>query len=169
MHAKASFVFWLTLFLYLLTLFTVSYVGVYLTYIAIPILVISGLIMKCSTPKPEHKEIIDNSKSVLKEAGKTANSLLSEANNTLEEFNSSLERYNRVNELVRERSKIIRECTQSLKLEKISLEYALKNCETFEEKQRVISQIQAIELKIDSNNKSIEKIREACQIEVKAS
>ncbi len=45
LHKTARIAFWLTLALYLLTLFTVDYVGVYLTYIAIPIIVVSGLIM----------------------------------------------------------------------------------------------------------------------------
>lgn len=51
MHEKAKFVFTLTLILYLITLFTVSYVGVYLTYIALPVIVISGLIMYITEPK----------------------------------------------------------------------------------------------------------------------
>lgn len=62
MHEKAKFVFTLTLILYLITLFTVSYVGVYLTYIALPVIVISGLIMYITEPKndaigqPDSKE-----------------------------------------------------------------------------------------------------------------
>ena len=68
MHSKASFVFWLTLALYLLTLFTVTYVGVYLTYIALPLLVISGLIMKCTKPKPEVQKVYDDSKSAATQA-----------------------------------------------------------------------------------------------------
>ena len=51
MHEKANFVFTLTLILYLITLFTVSYVGVYLTYIALPVIVISGLILYMTEPK----------------------------------------------------------------------------------------------------------------------
>jgi hypothetical protein len=46
MGEKAEFVFIVTLVLYLVTLFTVPYVGVYLTYVAIPTIVISGLIAK---------------------------------------------------------------------------------------------------------------------------
>lgn len=46
MGEKAEFVFFLTLGLYLITLFTVPYVGVYLTYAAIPTIIISGLIAK---------------------------------------------------------------------------------------------------------------------------
>ncbi|MDD5371875.1 MAG: hypothetical protein PHO62_00430 [Sulfurimonas sp.] len=46
MGEKAEFIFVITLILYLITLFTVPYVGVYLIYVAIPIIVISGLIAK---------------------------------------------------------------------------------------------------------------------------
>ncbi len=53
MHKTAEIVFFLTLILYLITLFTVPYVGVYLTYIALPVIVISGLLMYWTRPKKE--------------------------------------------------------------------------------------------------------------------
>ncbi len=53
MHDKAGFVFYTTLVLYLITLYTVSYVGVYLTYVALPVIVISGLIMYWTAPEDE--------------------------------------------------------------------------------------------------------------------
>ncbi len=51
MHRVASFVFWMTLALFLLVLIFASYVGVYLTYVAIPVIVLSGLIMRFTKPK----------------------------------------------------------------------------------------------------------------------
>lgn len=53
MYKISSFVFWLTLILYGVTLATVTYVGVYLTYVTIPVIVISGIIMFISHPKDE--------------------------------------------------------------------------------------------------------------------
>lgn len=50
MYKISSFIFWAVLGLYLVTLFTVSYVGVHLTYVAVPVIVLSGLIMKFSRP-----------------------------------------------------------------------------------------------------------------------
>ena len=44
-HNKASVIFWITLAIYILIWLTVSYVGVYVTYIAGPVLVISGAIV----------------------------------------------------------------------------------------------------------------------------
>lgn len=51
MYNTMKIIFWATLALYIFTLLTVSYVGVYLTYIALPVLVISGLLMKLRKPK----------------------------------------------------------------------------------------------------------------------
>jgi len=43
-HSKATFVFVLTLIIYILIWCTVSYVGVYITYVAGPILLTSGFL-----------------------------------------------------------------------------------------------------------------------------
>ena len=43
-HEKSSVVFWITLAVYILIWLTVSYVGVYVTYVAGPVLVVSGAI-----------------------------------------------------------------------------------------------------------------------------
>lgn len=53
MHTKVTFIFILTLGLYLITLFTVPYVGVYLTYGAVPVIVITGFISYLTRPKDE--------------------------------------------------------------------------------------------------------------------
>lgn len=169
MHEKASLTFWLTLILYLVTIFTVSYVGVYLTYIAIPILVISGLIMKFSTPKSERSEIIENSKLLVKESGKLANEVLKETNNFLDDLNDSLSRLNKVNALFAERSKPLEDQIHSLNIEKTPLEYRLKKSDSDEEKKILKNKIEEINLKIRIKNDLIGKIREACQIEVDAS
>ena len=50
LHQKSSAIFWITLVIYILIWATVSYVGVYVTYVAAPLLLISGLIMFFSKP-----------------------------------------------------------------------------------------------------------------------
>jgi hypothetical protein len=50
LHEKCSAVFFLTLIIYLITLFTVQDVGVYLTYVAIPVIVISGSVAYITRP-----------------------------------------------------------------------------------------------------------------------
>jgi hypothetical protein len=51
LHEKSSVVFWVTLVVYIIIWCTVSYVGVYVTYVAGPLLVISGATMWLSSPK----------------------------------------------------------------------------------------------------------------------
>ena len=50
-YDKSSYIFFLTLIIYIITLCTVTYVGVYLTYVAVPVIIVSGFIMYCSKPK----------------------------------------------------------------------------------------------------------------------
>lgn len=52
MYKTAQFIFWATLLLFGAVLGSAPYVGVYLTYVAIPIIVISGVIVKLTKPKP---------------------------------------------------------------------------------------------------------------------
>ncbi len=101
MYEKASFVFWTTLILYIITLATVSYVGVYITYIALPFIVISGLIMKFSEPSQRSKEIMNTTKATLKTVENTTNSILNETNSFLEEINNSLEKINLLNQKIK--------------------------------------------------------------------
>ena len=44
LRSTAQMIFWFTLIIWIVTLFFVSYIGVYLSYIAVPILLISGLV-----------------------------------------------------------------------------------------------------------------------------
>ena len=101
MYEKASFVFFTTLILYIITLLTVSYVGVYLTYIAIPFIVISGLIMKFSEPNKQSKEIIDTTKLTIQAVGNATSTVLNETNSFLDEINNSLEKTNLINKQTR--------------------------------------------------------------------
>lgn len=50
-HNTASIVFWISLVLTFVTIASVSYVGVYLIYIVVPFLLISGLIMMITKSK----------------------------------------------------------------------------------------------------------------------
>ncbi|MBT2151641.1 hypothetical protein KKI34_07415 [Pseudoalteromonas tetraodonis] len=168
MHSKASFVFWLTLALYLVTLFTVTYVGVYLTYIALPLLVISGLIMKCTKPKPEVQKFYDDSKSAATQALLGTSNFLGSVNEGLNEFNRNLEIKNKVHELVTERTKAYKAKIQSLKIEKIHFEIKLNQAELGSEKRNLQDKIERIDREIELNNKHIEQIKIACELEVKA-
>ena len=52
-YNKASVIFWVTLAIYILIWLTVSYVGVYVTYIAGPVLVVSGAVAWLTSPSED--------------------------------------------------------------------------------------------------------------------
>ncbi|MCR9943218.1 hypothetical protein [Vibrio owensii] len=79
-------VFWLTSIVYGITIFTVPYVGVYLTYVAVPVIVISGLILWLSREKETTISINDKR---IKDANATAN-LLERKIDRLERENAKL-------------------------------------------------------------------------------
>ena len=54
-YNKSVMVFWLTLAIYALIWLTVSYIGVYVTYVACPVLAISGLLALLTSPGDEAK------------------------------------------------------------------------------------------------------------------
>ena len=54
-YNKSVMVFWLTLAIYALIWLTVSYIGVYVTYVAGPVLAISGLLALLPSPGDEAK------------------------------------------------------------------------------------------------------------------
>ena len=49
-HNKASVIFWITLSIYILIWLTVSYIGVYVTYVAGPVLLVSGSLAWLTSP-----------------------------------------------------------------------------------------------------------------------
>ena len=49
-HCKTTVIFWTTLSIYVLICFTVSYVGVYVTYVAGPILLVTGILAWLTKP-----------------------------------------------------------------------------------------------------------------------
>ena len=97
MFRVSSLIFWVTLALYVITLLSVSYVGVYLTYVAIPILVISGLLMVLSKPKDKTSRDAEGASSMLVEAGKASADILEAGNEVLGEISLSLKKYNLLN------------------------------------------------------------------------
>lgn len=55
-HRKTKVIFWVTLAIYLLIWLTVSYVGVYVTYVAAPILVVSGVLSWLTLPSSKTEQ-----------------------------------------------------------------------------------------------------------------
>lgn len=167
MHEKAGFVFLVTLTLYIITLFTVSYVGVYLTYVAIPLIFLSGIIFKCTKPKLNTKQVFPKtSSSACDEVFKTANSFLSEVESVSSDFNNSLKKYNLKTSLIRERtSKQIQEIND-LKLKRAVPNIHLKYANSENEKLEYIKVINEINLKISELNSEIKIIKKQCELEL---
>jgi len=92
MYRISFFAFWVTLILYLTTLFTASYVGVYLSYIAIPIIVIFGVAMKLSKPNKKYQKAIETSKNAINQASMAATHVASKSSYLLCQLANSLEK-----------------------------------------------------------------------------
>jgi len=166
MYEKSAFIFWLVLILYIITIFTVSYVGVYLTYIALPIIIIAGLIMKLSNPKDRTEKIISSTNNAINETGKVLNSFLHETNSALDSFNTSLEAYNEKNRLISIRTKSLRENISRLHLEKIEPEINLKYSEDELEKIKYMKIINQINNQIIEVENNINQIKKECELEI---
>jgi hypothetical protein len=55
LHGVTSVIFWTTLSIYILIWLTVSYIGVYVTYVAGPLLFVTGLLAYATSPKDDQK------------------------------------------------------------------------------------------------------------------
>lgn len=193
MHEKATFVFWTTLILYLITLFSVSYVGVYLTYIAIPLIVVSGLIMKLTAPKTNPSQ--PNEKSGAGEVLELTNEVFATVNHGLASFNSEMAKFNETLRLKNESTKALKAQYHELKRQKIRLEGEIKCHDTFNSpemlkhfeecpslkgpeyekysldpatKQQKLNEIADIEQRMAQLKQQIETVKQACEALVEA-
>ncbi|MGI2092807.1 hypothetical protein ACRN96_09300 [Shewanella oncorhynchi] len=167
MHAKASFVFWTTLFIYVITLFSVSYVGVYLTYIALPILLLAGLVMKLTTPKPEHKEIQDNISGAVNEALEVTSSVLNSISSGLGTATQELNIFNEKMVLKQQKTKLLTEQRLQLKLEMISSEADIISLNG-EAKALKEAEIKILQNRLVLLDQQIDAVKQACEEAVDA-
>lgn len=158
MHSKARFIFYTVLAIYLITIFTVSYVGVYLTYFAIPVIVISGLIMRFTKPKPvtELQQNVHDS----------VRNTFAGINSTMGTFSSGLKKYNAKFELIQQRTKSHKLQIHQLNLNKIEPELNLKYEEDPTKRAQYDEQIDLIEKKIEMIEAEIEEIQKTCELEI---
>ena len=158
MYKISRFIFWSTLILYIITLCTVSYVGVYLTYIAIPIIIISGLIMKMTKPKFK--------KEPSSEFGKAANEFFSEVSNGLDQMNTSLDKFNKKFDLISERTEHLKNKRNLFRQQKIEPEIELKYAKTSEEKSKYSKIIRDIDQEIIKIDCQIDAIKKQCELDI---
>lgn len=157
MHKISNFVFWITLVLYVITLFTVSYVGVYLVYIAIPIIVISGLIMKLT--KPKHKKSPS-------ELAKATSEIFNEVSTGLNKMNTSLDKFNKKAELIDERTNHLKEQKVLLQHQKIEPNIEIKYAKSNEDRANHEKIINEINHQISAIDVQIDEIKKQCELEI---
>jgi hypothetical protein len=169
MHNLFKFVFWVALILYILTLFTVSYVGVYLSYIAIPIIVISGLLMKITTPKQIETTLPKKEVAQVElesEIAKATSGFINQVNDGLISFNNSVGKFNEKMDLARDRTASLREESNRLKMAriepKIRIKYA-KNQIEIDENNKILKSLDA---QIEKVEKQIDEVKMQCELEV---
>ena len=159
MYNKSRFVFWVTLVLYGITLCTVSSTGVYLTYVAIPIIAISGLIIIITKPK----EFSERCGEIVRVVSEFFNDLSS----GIDSMNKSLEMYSEKTDLINKKTEFLRKKRNKLKSEKImpkiELKYA-KNQYEISESNRILK---CIDEKINEVDFEIDKIKKQCELEIK--
>lgn len=94
MHETAKLLLWVTTILYLVTLMSVKYVGVYLTYFAIPFILLCLLVVICTKPSSENQKNTSKVVATTREISTASVNFLNEANKILDGVNSSLAAYN---------------------------------------------------------------------------
>lgn len=144
MYEKAAFVFWTTLGLYLLTLFTVSYVGVYLTYVAIPFISLSGLVMLIAKPSKASRAKIDKAKATGREASQAISYSAKKLGESMEDFSNQVlvssiqwklesERCKPIEEKIVNKKSKISEAMSKVRLSEISYEEYQRNSSDLED------------------------------------
>lgn len=163
MYSKVAFLFWSTLVLYILTLLTVSYVGVYLTYVTIPIIIISGLALKFMKPTSVIQE--DNEQSIHPDKIE----LITQKNEKIfliDYVNNKLDYQNKVNNLFYKRSLDISVKISLLKEEQDNLKDTLFRCSNNKEQAEIENKLNTIINEIVVFEDKITTIKKACEYEV---
>lgn len=94
MHETAKLLLWVTTILYLVTLMSVKYVGVYLTYFAIPFILLCLLVVIYTKPSSKNQKNTSKVVATTREISTASVNFLNEANKILDGVNSSLAAYN---------------------------------------------------------------------------
>ena len=160
MHSKATFIFWMTLILYLTTLLTVSYVGVYLTYIAIPMIVLSGLVMLVTKPSEKYKKTKGE---ILSFASELDESLSKGLGNINHELRTSRE----IQELKMERNKEFQSLKIKYKKKRFMVDERLDVNRTDEDKRQARFLREKIDSELAKIEKEIDRINNECELEVR--
>ncbi|EMJ6428656.1 hypothetical protein RJO18_001600 [Enterobacter hormaechei] len=156
MYSVSKYIFYTTLILYVLTLLTVSYVGVYLTYVAIPVIVVSGLLMK----------LLGKSKSKSGEVSNIVARMLNETNAGLERFNEDMHWFNEKNRIINEKTKPLNERIHAIRMKMIEPEVKLKYESDPEKRKTLNALIESMEKDIRIIESQKDEIKMAIEIDI---
>ncbi len=156
MYSLSKYVFYTTLILYVLILLTVSYVGVYLTYVAIPVIVVSGLLMK----------LLGKRKSKSGEVSNVVARVLNDTNVGLERFNEGMHWFNEKNRIINEKTKPLNEQIHAIRMKMIEPEVKLRYESDPEKRKALNALIESMEKDIRIIESQKDKIKMAIEINI---
>jgi hypothetical protein len=162
MRAKAAFVFVLTALLYGITLASVSYVGVYLTYVALPILLISGCIAMFGGGRTNRAA---KSPSLIVESMIAVTDVLGDFEKALDGVNHDLARLNRMRELKRQRTEQERALERQLGIARAKWDVHLRYASSEDEKRTARAKLAAIDARLAAVRTTVAAIDKQCEID----
>lgn len=162
MRKTVAFVFVLTALVYGVTLASVSYVGVYLTYGATLILLISGCVAVFGGGKAKASV---KSPSLIVESMTAVTGVLNDFNEAMDGVNHDLARFNRANELKRQRTEQERATERQLRTERAKWDVHLRYATTEDEKVKARREMAAVDAQLKAVREAIAAIDKRCEIE----
>jgi hypothetical protein len=162
MRIKVAFVFLMTSLVYCATLASSSYVGVYFTYVAAPILLVSGYVVLF---KRGRTKTAPKSPSLFVESTGAVSGLLEDFNEAMDGLNDDLARNNRKNELKRQRTEKERAAERELRLGRVEWAAHLRYATGNDEKARARKELAAVDAQLVALREAMTAIERKCEID----
>jgi hypothetical protein len=162
MCIKAAFIFFLTALLCGITVASVSYVGVYVTYVGLPILLVSGYFMVFG--RSETKAAA-KSPSLVVASMSAVSGLLGDFNDAMDGVNHDLAQFNRKNELKRERTEKERAAERELRLQRAKCDVRLRYANSQQEKLTAQRELAALDKQLAALQETMVAIEKQCEID----
>lgn len=162
MRKLAAFIFVLTALLYGVTLASVSYVGVYVTYVALPLLLVFGCLAVFGGEKEKPKA---KAPSLITESLIAVTGVLGELNEALDGVNDGLARFNRANELKRERGQNERALERQLRTQRAKWEVHLNYASSADERIQARAELAIVDAQLATVRAGLAAIYKRCELE----
>jgi hypothetical protein len=162
MRIKAAFIFFLTALLCGITVASVSYVGVYVSYVGLPILLVSGYYMVFGRGEAQTRS---KSPSLIVESMTAVTGVLNDFNQAMDGVNQDLSRFNRANELKQQRTEYERTLERQLRTQRVKSEVHLRYATTQDEKTKANQALATIDAQLATVRKTIAAIDKQCELD----